>query len=132
MSPCKTILLVDDDPEVRNAVKTILEAEGYRLLTAADGNTGLALAEREAPDLIVVDLMVPQKSGLLILEKLRSRPNSPPAIMITAKEGGRHQAQAQNLGAKDYIRKPFDMSRLLDSVHHLCPLENAARPVLHS
>ncbi|MBV9123621.1 MAG: response regulator [Planctomycetes bacterium] len=129
MATVKTVLVVDDDPEVLNAMRTILETEGYRLVTATDGNMALAMAEREAPDLIVVDLMMPQKSGLLVLEKLRSRKGGPPVIMITAKEGNQHRLHAEHLGVHDYIRKPFEMSRFLESVHRLCPLQDEPEPV---
>jgi DNA-binding response OmpR family regulator len=100
----------------------VLENKGYRVVTAPDGNAGLALAEREQPDLVVVDMMMPKKSGFVVLEKLKSRREaSPRVIMITANEGGRHRAYAEMLGVDDYIRKPFAMERLLESVERLCP-----------
>src|SRR5262245_41229454 len=115
MSATKTILLVDDDKLILTAMSTVLEKKGYRVLTATDGNMGLALAEQEAPDLLVIDMMMPKKSGLLVLEKLRGRQTSGlPIIMITANEGMRHQAYAESLGVSDYIRKPFAMDRLLE------------------
>jgi DNA-binding response OmpR family regulator len=121
----KTLLLVDDDPEIRNALRTVLEQRGYRVLIAADGNMGLSLAEREAPDLVVVDMMMPKKSGFLVLEKLKQRPDvGPKVIMITANEGHRHRAYAEMLGVDDYIRKPFAIDRLLDSVQRLCPVDD--------
>src|SRR5262245_16853247 len=121
----KTILLVDDDPEILGAMRLVLEKQGYRVVTAADGNMGLAVAEREAPDLVIVDMMMPRKSGFLVLEKLKSRADGAPrVIMITGNEGGRHRAYAEMLGVDDYIRKPFDMGRLLDSVQRLCPVED--------
>jgi DNA-binding response OmpR family regulator len=127
MAPTRTVLVVDDDSEILTALRTVLEKRGYRVLTATDGNQGLAAAEREAPDLVVVDMMMPKKSGFLVLEKLKSRPSGPAVIMITANEGSRHRAYASALGADDYLRKPFDMSRFLESVERLCPLEPALR-----
>jgi DNA-binding response OmpR family regulator len=119
----KTILLVDDDPDILGAMRTVIERKGYRVFTATDGNAGLALAERESPDLVVVDMMMPKQSGFMVLQKLKSRPHaSPRVIMITGNEGGRHRAYAEILGADDYIRKPFAMERLLESVEKLCPL----------
>jgi DNA-binding response OmpR family regulator len=124
MAAQPTLLLVDDDPEIVAALRTVLERKGYRVLTASDGNKGLAVAEREAPDLVVVDMMMPRKSGFLVLETLKSRKEaSPKVIMITANEGSRHRAYAEMLGVDDYIRKPFAMERLLESVERLCPLE---------
>jgi DNA-binding response OmpR family regulator len=128
MPASKTILVVDDDHEILSALRTVLERQKYRVLTAADGNAALAIAEREQPDLVVVDMMMPKKSGFLVLEKLKSRkPAGPRVIMITANERSRHRAYAEMLGVDDYIRKPFAMERLLESVQKLCPLENEAR-----
>ncbi len=123
MAAAKTVLLVDDDAEVLGAMRVVLERRGYRVVSAADGNMGLAVAEREAPDLVIVDMMMPKKSGFLVLEKLKGRNRTTPrVIMITANEGSRHRAYAEMLGVDDYIRKPFAMDKLLDSVARLCPL----------
>src|SRR5947209_169936 len=92
----KSILLVDDDNEIIESMRTVLEGRGYRVLVARDGNAGLAVAERENPDLIVLDMMMPKKSGFLVLEKLKSRPGGLiPTIMITGNEGSRHRAYAE-------------------------------------
>jgi len=126
MSDRKTILLVDDDPDILSALRVVLEKLGYRVLTAYDGNSGLAAAEREAPDLVVVDMMMPKKSGFIVLEKLKARQEARPrVIMITANEGSRHRAYAEMLGVDDYIRKPFAMERLVESVERLCPAAKA-------
>jgi DNA-binding response OmpR family regulator len=116
----RRILLVDDDPEIVESMKTVLESRGYAILVARDGNQGLAMAEQEAPDLVVLDMMMPKRSGFLVLEKLRrGNPNPVRVIMITANEGSRHKAYAEMLGVDDYIRKPFAMDRLLESVDRL-------------
>ena len=113
----RTILLVDDDHEILESMRTVLENKGFRVLAARDGNAGLMIAEREVPDLLVLDMMMPKKSGFLVLEKLRSRPGGLiPTIMITGNEGSRHRAYAEMLGVCDYIRKPFAMERLLEAV----------------
>jgi DNA-binding response OmpR family regulator len=118
----KRILLVDDDNEIVDSMKIALESKGYQILVARDGNQGLALAEREDPDLMILDMMMPKRSGFLVLEKLRrSRPVPLRVIMITANEGSRHKAYAEMLGVDDYIRKPFAMDRLIDSVQRLLP-----------
>lgn len=116
----KRILLVDDDHEIIESMRAVLESRGYQILVARDGNQGLVLAEGQEPDLVVLDMMMPKRSGFLVLEKLRrSRPNPMRVIMITANEGSRHKAYAEMLGVDDYIRKPFAMDRLLESVDRL-------------
>jgi len=116
----KRILLVDDDYEIVESMRYALSSAGYQIFVARDGNQGLALAERENPDLVILDMMMPKRSGFLVLEKLRrSRPVPTKVIMVTANEGNRHKAYAETLGVDDYIRKPFAMDRLLDSVHRL-------------
>ncbi len=118
--PRKRILLVDDDREIIESMRIALEGAGYEVLIARDGNQGLALAEREDPDLAILDMMMPKRSGFLVLEKLRrTRPVPLRIIMVTANEGNRHKAYAETLGVDDYIRKPFAMDRLLDSVSRL-------------
>jgi len=116
----KRILLVDDDREIVESMRIALESEGYEVLVARDGNQGLAMAERADPDLVILDMMMPKRSGFLVLEKLR-RTRAVPLriIMVTANEGSRHKAYAETLGVDDYIRKPFPIDRLLNSVHRL-------------
>jgi CheY-like chemotaxis protein len=116
----KVILLVDDDMEIIDSMRAVLENKGYRILAARDGNAGLAIAERENPDLIVLDMMMPKKSGFLVLEKLKGRPGGLiPTIMITGNEGSRHRAYAEMLGVRDYIRKPFALEKLVKSIEKI-------------
>ena len=116
----KLVLIVDDDLEIVEAVRYALEGAGHRVLVARDGNQGLALAERENPDLMILDMMMPKRSGFLVLEKIRRLRDEPlPVIMITGNEGSRHKAYAELLGVSDYIRKPFAMDRLMESVQKL-------------
>jgi len=116
----KKILLVDDDREIVESMRIALDASGFETVVARDGNQGLAMAEREDPDLVILDMMMPKRSGFLVLEKLRrTRPVPLRVIMITANEGSRHKAYAEMLGVDDYIRKPFAMDRLLESVTRL-------------
>lgn len=118
--PRKRILLVDDDREIIETLRIALEADGYEVVIARDGNQGLAMAERENPDLVILDMMMPKRSGFLVLERLRrTRPVPLRIIMVTANEGSRHKAYAEMLGVDDYIRKPFAMDRLMDAVHRL-------------
>ena len=119
----KKVLIVDDDFEIIEAVRYALEGAGHEVVIARDGNQALALAERENPDLMVLDMMMPKRSGFLVLEKLRRLRDEPlPVIMITGNEGSRHKAYAELLGVSDYIRKPFAMDRLVDAVDKLLDL----------
>jgi DNA-binding response OmpR family regulator len=121
-SPSKPqrILIVDDDREIVESVSVALEAAGYEVVIARDGNQGLAMAEREDPDLVILDMMMPKRSGFLVLERLRRTRRVPVrVIMVTANEGSRHKAYAEMLGVDDYIRKPFPIGRLMESVKRL-------------
>lgn len=118
-SPAR-ILLVDDDAEIIETMSLTLEAQGYEILVARDGNQGLAMAERDNPDLVILDMMMPKRSGFLVLERLRRTREIPlRIIMITANEGSRHKMYAEMLGVDDYLRKPFQMERLVESVRRL-------------
>ena len=111
------ILLVDDDHEILESMRVALEANGYSVTTARDGNQGLALAERQNFDLLILDMMMPKRSGFLMLETLRLSQRVPPrVIMITANEGTRHQEYAEHLGVDAYLRKPFDIDVLLQMI----------------
>jgi len=113
----KRILLVDDDVEIIEAVRVALTANGYDVTTARDGSQGLALAERNPPDLLILDMMMPKRSGFLVLETLRQYERKPTrVIMMTANEGNRHRDYARQLGVDEYIRKPFPMDVLLKAV----------------
>lgn len=120
----KKILIVDDDPEIVESIKYALEGAGHQVVVARDGNQGIALAEREGPDLMILDMMMPKRSGFLVLEKLRRLRDEPlPVIMITGNEGSRHKAYAELLGVDEYIRKPFAMDRLVGAVGRLLKAE---------
>jgi DNA-binding response OmpR family regulator len=117
----KTILIIDDDRDLVQGLRLVLEGRGYRVITAFDGVAGLNVAERERPDLVLVDMMMPKKSGFLVVEAIKAKEDSPKMIMMTANEGSRHRAYAEVLGVDDYLRKPFAMDKLLASIDQLCP-----------
>ena len=122
----KTILIVDDDREFVQGLRLVIERLGYRVLSAHDGEAGLAVSAKEQSDLVLVDMMMPKKSGFLVLEGLKTRNRDrPKVVMMTANEGARHRAYAEMLGVDDYLRKPFPIDRLLETVKRLCPLEEA-------
>ena len=119
------VLLVDDDSEVIEAMRYALEGNGFEVLVAGDGNQGLAMAEKNSPDLLVLDMMMPKRSGFLVLEQLRRDGNdSVKVIMITGNEGNRHQQYAELLGVDDYLRKPFPIEKLVESAKALVSNED--------
>jgi DNA-binding response OmpR family regulator len=116
MADTKTILVVDDDQELSDGLRAILEKNGYRVIQARDGQQGKHMVYQHHPDLVILDMMMPRMGGYPVLEHFRGKTDAPPIIMITANEGSRHKAYAEYLGVVDYIRKPFAMERLLESV----------------
>ena len=128
MSEPKTILLVDDDYDLIDGLQTLLEQHGFHILVANDGNQGRNMIYEKKPDLVILDMMMPRMGGYPVLEHFRGKPEAPPIIMITANEGSRHKAYAEYLGVIDYIRKPFAMDRLLETVHRALKMEPPAAP----
>ena len=117
MADQKTILIVDDDRELIDGLRALLEKQGYRVAQANDGHQAKTVIYNQRPDLVILDMMMPRMGGYPVLEHFRGKPDTPPIIMITANEGSRHKAYAEYLGVVDYIRKPFAMERLLEAVN---------------
>jgi DNA-binding response OmpR family regulator len=117
MAETKTILVVDDDQELSDGLRIVLEKQGHRVLQARDGQQAKHMVYQHHPDLVILDMMMPRMGGYPVLEHFKGKTDAPPIIMITANEGSRHKAYAEYLGVVDYIRKPFAMERLLESVH---------------
>src|SRR3954463_2414261 len=116
MAETKTILIVDDDTELSDGLRAVLEKLGHRVIQARDGQQGKQQIYQQRPDLVILDMMMPRMGGYPVLEHFKGKPDAPPIIMITANEGSRHKAYAEYLGVIDYIRKPFAMERLLEAV----------------
>lgn len=127
MAEKKTILLVDDDRELVDGMRMVLEKQGYKCMVANDGNTGRQMIYNQRPDLVILDMMMPRMGGYPVLEHFRDSKDAPPFIMITANEGSRHKAYAEFLGVVDYIRKPFAMDRLLETVAKTFAQANAPK-----
>lgn len=117
MADQKTILIVDDDRELVEGLRAVLERQGYRVMQAHDGHQGKQQIYNQQPDLVILDMMMPRMGGYPVLEHFRGKTDAPPIIMITANEGSRHKAYAEYLGVIDYLRKPFAMERLLETVN---------------
>lgn len=117
----KSVLIVDDDPDIVQAIKIAFEERGAATVTAGDGNAAIDLVYSKSPDLVVLDAMLPKRSGFLVLEKLKAgkKDTKPFIIMITGNQGTRHKTWAESLGVDDYINKPFSMDRLLEKADKL-------------
>jgi len=112
----KLILIVDDDYELSDGIRAVLENLGHQVMQARDGQQGKQMVYNHRPDLVILDMMMPRMGGYPVLEHFKGKTDAPPIIMITANEGSRHKAYAEYLGVIDYIRKPFAMERLLEAV----------------
>ncbi len=111
IEPVATVLVVDDEPIVREVVVRYLEREGYATLETGDGDDARALVEREAPDLVVLDVMLPGTDGLELCRWIRSR-SELPVIMLTARGEEADRIVGLELGADDYVTKPFSPREL--------------------
>ena len=112
----KKIVVIEDDREISSTVQTVLKAAGYDVVAANNGNDGRKLITSQKPDLVLTDMMMPRMGGFPVLEFLNELEHPPKVIMMTANEGSRHKAYAEMLGVVDYLRKPFAMEVLLESV----------------
>ena len=117
MAEQKLILVVDDDRELVDAVRAVLERQGFKVIQAHDGHQGKQAIYNARPDLVILDMMMPRMGGYPVLEHFKDKGDAPPIIMVTANEGSRHKVYAEYLGVVDYIRKPFAMERLLETVN---------------
>ncbi len=107
------ILVVDDDRAVREAVERALVYEGYEVESAPDGGAALAAIERRAPDAVVLDVMMPGLDGLAVTRRLREKGNRVPILMLTARDGIDERVEGLDVGADDYLVKPFELDELL-------------------
>ena len=112
----KTVLIVDDEKSIVDILNFNLKKEGYSTLLAYDGLEGLELASTRGPDLILLDVMLPHMNGFDICRKLREMGNQCPIIMLTAREEESDKVLGLELGADDYITKPFSVRELLARV----------------
>lgn len=116
MEERKTVLIVEDEKSIVDIVRFNLEKEGYGVLTAYDGEDGLAKAMGRSPDLVLLDVMLPKMNGFEVCRVLRERGSRVPVIILTAREEEADKVQGLDLGADDYITKPFSMRELMARV----------------
>lgn len=107
------VLIVDDDRDVLESMDAAFQAEGAATQIATDGNEAVRICQEDPPELVVLDMMLPRRSGFLALEKIKGNEDSPLVIMVTANEGKRHQAYAESLGVDGYLQKPVPLQRLV-------------------
>jgi DNA-binding response OmpR family regulator len=107
------IVIVDDDADILEAMDTALKSEGAETRTVANGNDAVAAVAEDRPEVVVLDMMLPGRSGFLVLEKIKGEEDSPVVVMLTANEGKRHQAYAQSLGVDRYLIKPAPLEKLI-------------------
>ncbi|HUT01202.1 MAG TPA: response regulator [Phycisphaerae bacterium] len=118
----KTVLLVDDDRDILSAMQAALSDLGPEIVTAVNGDEALLQAAGHSPDLVILDMMLPKRGGLVVLEKLKrgkKRGDFPRVIMVTGNQGHRHKTYAEGLGVDGYLNKPFHMERLIEAVRKL-------------
>jgi len=116
MEEKKRVLIVEDEKSIVDIVRFNLEKEGYAVLTAYDGDAGLSAAREEKPDLILLDVMLPKRNGFEVCRILREEGDNVPVIILTAREGESDKVLGLEIGADDYITKPFSMRELLARV----------------
>ncbi len=119
-----TVLVVDDDPSVRQVVRLSLELEGYLVKEAGGAEEGLAAVENEAPDLILLDVMMPYVDGWEMLRRIQERhgAGSIPIVMFSGKVDAQTAAQATARGAQGFVGKPFDPQQLVDQAKQIVPV----------
>jgi DNA-binding response OmpR family regulator len=118
----KTVLLVDDDNDVLTSMQAAFEPTGAHIEIASNGNKAVEVAERLQPDVIILDMMLPGRSGFLVLEKIKAKKpkNAKPfVIMITGNQGARHRAFAESLGVSEYFTKPVKLDKLIATAERL-------------
>ena len=118
----KRVLLVDDDNDILTSMQAAFEPTGALIETAANGNKAVEMAEKNVPDIVVLDMMLPGRSGFLVLEKIKAkkpRNQKPYIIMITGNTGARHKDFALSLGVSEYFTKPVKMDKLIATAEKL-------------
>ena len=114
-----TILIVDDDPDILESFDLAMRAEGAKTFLAEDGTEAVSVAISSHPDAVILDMMLPKRSGFLVLEEILSMDPAPIVVMVTANEGKRHMAYAKTLGVAAYLIKPVGLDKLINTVSSL-------------
>src|SRR5947207_3275257 len=111
--PRPKVLIIDDEEGIRSSLRMIFEYEGFEVLLAANGPAGLKMAERETPDLVFLDIKMPQMDGLEVLKQIKAAEGSPPVVILSGHGNVKTAVEATKLGAFDFIEKPPEADRIL-------------------
>ena len=111
-----TVLIVDDDQDILSSIDLAVRSEGGETILAVDGHEAVLAYQATPPDIVILDMMLPKRSGFLVLEEIKESPDAPIVIMVTANEGRRHMTYAQSLGVDAYLQKPVALQRLIDTM----------------
>ena len=109
------VLVVDDDPDILEVMEIAFSSEGAVISTAVTGDDAVTRYAADQPELVVLDMMLPRRSGFLVLERIQQDDSPPPVIMVTANEGRRHKVYAEALGVSAYLNKPVPMDLLVET-----------------
>jgi DNA-binding response OmpR family regulator len=120
------VLIVDDEKDILDSIDAAFQSEGALTLTAMDGDEAVRICSADPPDVVILDMMLPKRSGFLALEKIKGKENSPIVIMVTANEGKRHQAYGESLGVDAYMLKPVPLGLLLNKAADLLDARDEA------
>ena len=124
----KRILVIEDEPQMQLGLRDNLELEGYEVQVAGDGDEGLAKAALFVPDLVILDVMLPRKNGFYVCRELRARSNTTPIVMLTARSAETDKVLGLELGADDYVTKPFSITELLARVRAVLRRSASQKP----
>src|ERR687895_511828 len=124
----KRILVIEDEPQMLLGLRDNLELEGYEVATASDGDEGLQKAASFQPDLVILDVMLPRKNGFDVCRELRARGTATPVVMLTARSQESDKVLGLELGADDYVTKPFSINELLARVRVMIRRASAPPP----
>jgi DNA-binding response OmpR family regulator len=129
----KTILIVDDDPDVRLSLNIRLKANGYKVIFAVDGVASIAEARKHVPDLIILDLGLPAGDGFTVLERLKANDSLSliPVIVVSARDRNANRDRVLKAGAKAFLQKPVDNAHLLSAIRQVLGEKNDTREAVY-
>jgi DNA-binding response OmpR family regulator len=125
-TPQRRVLVIEDDASIALGLRINLEGEGYEVLSAEDGEAGLTMARVDQPDLVILDVMLPKMNGFQVLQAVRREGLTMPIIVLSARSGEMEKVTGLELGAEDYVAKPFSLAELLARVR--AALRRGPRP----